>query len=114
MRDGGAVAYTGGAVVLLLPLGFLGKGKNQVFWFIKRACPHHQRGVSPLKSIVEHFLAASSHLFSKFTVVFLFYLKSPPHCILAIYIMLRRVHRGGSSPRAPLGFIRKGKKSGVG
>ena len=44
------VAYTGGeAVVLLPPMGFLGKGKNQVFWVKKRACPHHQRGVFSLK-----------------------------------------------------------------
>ena len=60
--------HRGGAVVLLPPLGipggglppkgFLGKGKTQVFWVKKRACPHHQRGVSPLKSIVENFLSA--------------------------------------------------------
>ena len=77
------VAYTGGeAVVLLPPMGFLGKGKNQVFW-VKKELALIIKGVfSPLKSIVENFLGASPHLFSKFTVVFPFYLKSPPYCIL--------------------------------
>ena len=72
-----------GALVLLPPsLGFLGKGKNQVFW-VKKELPLIIKGVfSPLKSIVENFLGASRHLFSKFTLVFPFYLKSPPHCIL--------------------------------
>ena len=41
--------HRGGSSPLAPPLGFLGKGKNQVFWVKKRACPHHQRGVSPLK-----------------------------------------------------------------
>jgi len=59
-------------------LGFLSKGKNQVFW-VKKELALIIKGVfSPLKSIVENFLAASRHLFSKFTVVFPFYLKSPP------------------------------------
>ena len=68
-----------GALVLLPPsLGFLGKGKNQVFW-VKKELPLIIKGVfPPLKSIVENFLGASRHLFSKFTLVYPFYLKSPP------------------------------------
>ena len=81
-----AQTHTQGGAVVLLPLwaslGFLGKGKNQVFW-VKKELALIIKGVfSPLKSKVENFLGASRHLFSIFTVVFPFYLKSPPHCIL--------------------------------
>jgi len=56
----------------------MGKGKNQVF-LVKKGLALIIKGVfSPLKSIVENFLGASRHLFSKFTVVFPFHLKSPP------------------------------------
>jgi len=48
--------------------------KNQVFGLALIV-----KGVfSPLKSIVENFLGALPHLFSNFTVVFPFHLKSPP------------------------------------
>ena len=68
-----SVAYTGGgAVVFLPPLGFLGKGKNQMFW-VKKELDLIIKGVfSPLKSIVKNFLGASRHLFSNLTLVFPF------------------------------------------
>jgi len=62
----------------LPPLGFLGKGKNQVFW-VKKELALIIKGVfPPLKSIVENFLGVLRHLFSNFTIVFPFYLKFPP------------------------------------
>ena len=55
-----SVAYTGFA-----PLGFLGKGKNQMFW-VKKELDLIIKGVfSPLKSIVENFLGASRHFIFK-------------------------------------------------
>ena len=60
------------------PLGFMSKGKNQVL-DNKKSLPSSSKGVFfPLKRIVENFLGALRHLFSNFTVVFPFHLKSPP------------------------------------
>jgi len=61
----------------------MGKGKNQVFWVKKELALIIKRVFSPLKSIVKNFLGGSlRHLFSNFTVVFPFYLKSPPPAYL--------------------------------